>query len=433
MEDKRRGTELFDDLPNQDIEFIKEKVKERPLNRRKLMKRTLLTASMAVIFGLIACVTFLVLEPVFSNLLYPEEEPQQVELKEENVENEMRPEDMILEEETEEETTPAPQTVVEKVPLEISDYQKLYRNMYAVANTFANQTLVTVTSVVSDVDWFDNTYENQGQAVGLIVADNGRELLVLTDSAAVQQAESLEVSFAGGQTAQARIKGQDEETGMAIVSVLLEDIPGETKTNLKTAVMGSSGSLIQATPVIAIGRPMGVETVLFGMITSTEAYESLTDHNVRILTTDMNGTQGMGGVLINLSGQVVGMLRVSQEGGPLTAYAVSDLISTVGKLSNGQEIAHMGINGTDVPEQIHLEKNVPLGAYVTGIVMDSSAMQAGIQSGDVIVGIGDTVIASFEEFHEALLELSPETTVKVTVMRQGQEEYQEMELEVILE
>lgn len=69
---------------------------------------------MAAIFGLIACVTFLVLEPVFSNLLYPEEEPQQVELKEENIEDEMRPEDMILEEETETETTTELQTVVEK-------------------------------------------------------------------------------------------------------------------------------------------------------------------------------------------------------------------------------------------------------------------------------------------------------------------------------
>lgn len=53
MEDNRQNQEL----PNQDIEFIKEKVKERPLNRKKLVKRTLLTASMAVVFGLIACLT----------------------------------------------------------------------------------------------------------------------------------------------------------------------------------------------------------------------------------------------------------------------------------------------------------------------------------------------------------------------------------------
>lgn len=39
----------------------------------------------------------------------------------------------------------------------------------------------------------------------------------------------------------------------------------------------------------------------------------------------------------------------------LSAYGISDLLTTVGKLSNGQKIAHMGITGTDVPDEIHLE------------------------------------------------------------------------------
>ena len=52
----------------------------------------MITASMALIFGLIACFTFLVLEPVFSNWLYPEEEPEIIELP--DVTDEMLPEDM---------------------------------------------------------------------------------------------------------------------------------------------------------------------------------------------------------------------------------------------------------------------------------------------------------------------------------------------------
>lgn len=427
MEDNRQNQEL----PNQDIEFIKEKVKERPLNRKKLVKRTLLTASMAVIFGLIACLTFLVLEPVFSNLLYPEEEPQMVELKEEDIEDEMRPEDMILEET--ESAQEEPQTVIEKVPLEISDYQTLYRNLYAVAKSFSDQSLVTVTGVVSDIDWFDNTYENEGESAGVIVADNGKEFLVLVENRMVQKAESLEVTFADGNTAPAQIKGADEETGLAVISILREEIPESTKANLKTAVMGSPGSGILASPVIAVGRPQGTETVVFGMVTSTDSVESLTDHNVHLLKTDMTGMQNGGGVLLNLSGQIVGILKGTQEESGMTAYGVADLIATIGKLSNGQEIAHMGINGTDVPETVHLEKEVPRGAYVTGIVMDSPAMKAGIQSGDVIVKVQETEITSFTEYHAALLELAPGTTVNVTLMRQGQDGYQEMQVDVILE
>lgn len=53
---------------------------------------------MAAIFGQIACVTFLVLEPDIFQSAVPGGGAAQVELKKENIEDEMRPEDMILEE-----------------------------------------------------------------------------------------------------------------------------------------------------------------------------------------------------------------------------------------------------------------------------------------------------------------------------------------------
>ena len=65
--------------------------------------------------------------------------------------------------------------------------------------------------------------------------------------------------------------------------------------------------------------------------------------------------------------------------------------------------------------------------------MDSPAMKAGIQSGDVIVGMKGEEITSFADYHAALLSCEPDTTVTVTAMRQGQEEYQEMEIEVLLQ
>ena len=75
--------------------FMIEKIKERPVNKKKLLRRTLITVSMAVIFGLVACFTFLVLEPVISNWLYPEEEPQVVVFPEDQ--DEMSPEQMLAE------------------------------------------------------------------------------------------------------------------------------------------------------------------------------------------------------------------------------------------------------------------------------------------------------------------------------------------------
>ena len=95
--------------PTTQSDFLRETIKQKPVNKKKLLRRTLLTVAMAVVFGLVACFTFLVLEPVISNRLYPEEEAEEVRFPEETATEEMRPEDMLVEEEQEDaaETVPA--------------------------------------------------------------------------------------------------------------------------------------------------------------------------------------------------------------------------------------------------------------------------------------------------------------------------------------
>ena len=56
-----------------DTGFMQEKIKARPVNHRKILRRTLGTAGLAVLFGGVACLVFLVMEPVISRLLYPDE------------------------------------------------------------------------------------------------------------------------------------------------------------------------------------------------------------------------------------------------------------------------------------------------------------------------------------------------------------------------
>ena len=78
--------------PSVQPDFLREKIKQKPVNKKKLLRRTLITVAMAVVFGLVACFTFLILEPVISNRLYPEEEAQEVQFPEETVTEEMKPE-----------------------------------------------------------------------------------------------------------------------------------------------------------------------------------------------------------------------------------------------------------------------------------------------------------------------------------------------------
>lgn len=78
-----------------DFEFLQEKIKERPINKKKLFRRMVITASLAVLFGVLACLSFLLLEPILNNWLYPEEQPEIVTFPQEK--DEMRPEDMLTE------------------------------------------------------------------------------------------------------------------------------------------------------------------------------------------------------------------------------------------------------------------------------------------------------------------------------------------------
>jgi len=429
-------------LSDKEFEVIKEKIKDRPINRKKLLRRTIMTVSFAVIFGLIACVTFLVLEPVFSNWLYPEEEPKSVTFPQ--VEEEILPEDMVqtdsqLEENLEdiEQEQVVTETIVEKVELEISDYQLLYNKLYTVSKE-CSRSIVTVTGVKSDVDWFNNPYVSKGQASGLIIADNGKGLLILADKQAVEEAESIQVTFCDGMQATAEMIGSDKTTGLAVISVSFDLINQATLNSVAIAKLGSSNSAnLAGSPVIALGSPMGSSgSMVYGMLTSVGNNISVVDNGYKTMTTDIYGSTNAGGVIVNLKGDIIGVINMSYNeetnANLVTALGITELKKTIEKLSNDKDIAYLGIFGIDVSQQANQELGVPFGAYVTEISVDSPAMQHGIQSGDVIVKIGNTAIEDFNAYISAIMNLEPEDTITITIMRQGQDEYREMSFDITL-
>ncbi len=425
---------------NQDSDFMSERIKERPVNKKKLLRRTVITASLAVIFGLVACLTFLLLEPVFNNWLYPEEEPEIIELPDET--DEMLPEDMLTEEEVQIETETEVKLEEEQiaeilsgVQLDLEDYKGMYESLSSLAKE-AEKSVATVTSVTSDVDWFNNTYENKGVTSGLIIADNGRELLILADKEVIETGETILVTFMDGTQAEAAIKQSDANTGLGVIAVPLSAISNKTKENIAYANLGSSVSKsLVGTPVIAVGSPFGVNgSISYGVITSTGTQICMNDANYNLITTDIYGSSKASGILINLQGQVIGILDNSHNNSDtknlVSAVGITELKKVIEKLSNGQELSYLGIYGTDVTTEVEEQLGVPKGAYVTSITMDSPAMNYGIQSGDVITGFNEITIQTYSDLTNAVLDTSPGTTVTLTVQRQSAGEYQPMELSI---
>lgn len=418
---------------NQNYEMIKERMKERPINRKKLMRRTIITMSMAVIFGVFACFTFLVLEPVFSNLLYPEPDPEVVELPKEI--DEILPEDMLITEE--EPVQHITQTIVEKEGDVLEDYISTYDRLQELTDDF-HKSMVTVTGVNQDVDWFNNEYENKGQHFGIIYAGTTKQFFILVDTVAVEKAEAITVTFHDGTAVAGTYVQKDSNIGVSVIAVELSDLAEETVDNVQIADLGSSRSTgLLATPVMVLGRPFGgTESVAYGMITSKGTPLNLTDCNYELLTTDIYGSENATGFVINMAGSVLGIVKQDynpQEAANLISMiGITEIKDTLERMSNGKETAYLGINGIDVTEEANATLDVPLGAYVTEIVMDSPAMKAGIQSGDIITGINSTVIESFSQYTEALAQCEPEETVSVVIKRQNGEEYHEITIPIIL-
>lgn len=426
---------------NTQSDFMIEKIKQRPINRKKLLRRTIITASMAVIFGLIACVTFLVLEPVISNWLYPEEEPQIVVLPEDQ--EEMSPEEMLAENIPAE--SPAPETEPENVVLEKEQIEEIlsgvvldkesYKELYsALADYVAelNRYMVTVTAVTSNIDWFNTVQESSNQTSGIMITDNGKELLVLTDASSLQSAESLSLTFFNGSQVNAQIKQMDTYTNLAVLSVPLEDLPvGLDKEKLSYPSLGSSNSNMLGMPVIAMGSPMGISNSIgYGMVTSAASLYSVPDRNYKIIQTDITGSQSASGVLFNLEGQVVGIITGNKSGSDVKnviyAYGITELRRILEKMSNGSSIAYLGISGLNVTSEASGDLGVPLGGFVKKVDMDSPAMLAGIQQGDVVTNIDGRSISTFNEYTTIVMQLEPGQTIEMTVKRKSQDEYKEM-------
>lgn len=435
---------MQDSKQNQQSDFMIEKIKERPINKKKLLRRTVTTAAMAVIFGLIACLTFLILEPVFSNWLSPEEKPQTVVFPEES--EEMNPEDMLVEEEP-----PSLQEAVESVILDREQIQKILENIkldekhyiqlynaMAVYTASLSRSMVTVTGVTSDVDWLNDTYESEVQTYGVVVESNGREYLILTDRDTIKQAENILVTFSDGTQAEAVIKQADRQTGLAIISVEIADVLEETRGKVEKTTLGSSNMRNPVgIPVVALGCPMGVVgSAGYGMITASGSVLNKVDANYKLLTTDIYGSPESEGVLFNMQGQIVGIItsdRISPDmKNAVTAIGISELRKLIENMSNGKEPAYMGISGMDVTPEANQEMGVPFGAYVREVDMNSPAMLGGIQRGDVIVEIDDSSIENFNNYAATLLRLEAGATITVTVQRLSQNSYREMEMEITL-
>lgn len=201
--------------------------------------------------------------------------------------------------------------------------------------------------------------------------------------------------------------------------------------------VGSSRSVRSGEPVIAVGSPMGTfGSVLFGNLTSVSQSAELYDSAYNILTTNIAGVDSGSGVLVNLDGKVIGFIQnqceVQAQKDTIQAYGISDLKEVIEHLSNNQDIVYMGIVGADVTTAISETENIPIGVYVSEVQLNSPAIRAGIQPGDIITSISGQPVTNQKDMMSVLLKCADGQSIQVVCERPSKTEYQELTFTVEL-
>ncbi|MDO4268317.1 MAG: S1C family serine protease [Eubacteriales bacterium] len=419
--------------------FINEKVVRQPLTGRQLARRGLLLICAAVLFGAAAAVGFAAAFPAAERYFGDRSEAEsQISIpKDEPAESSSAPaEEQTQASETESEPIREQvQSVIENYRYTLEDFTSMISSLRAQA-VASDKGIVTVHSVQQEVDWFDNPVETTGLYSGAVIANTGREILILTPEAAVENADSIKVAFSGGKDVGGRIKQKDRVSGMAIVSVDTADVEETILKAVAVVPLGNSYTLREGDILIALGSPAGiVHSMDYGVVSYVLKGALRPDQNCRVIYSDVMADAGMGTFLLNTSGELVGWATETAGGQEKKTPAVTEIMgisdykSILERMSNGLGVPYVGIAGQTVTEAM-AGRGLPGGVYVVSAVADSPAYSAGIQNGDIITAIDGQEVLSMKDYQSITEKLACGQTISVAVSRNGRESYASLEFQI---
>ena len=270
--------------------------------------------------------------------------------------------------------------------------------------------------------------EEAGTGSGVVIEGDG---YVLTNNhvvapAAAGSGSRLDVVFSDGTRAPARIVGRDPKTDLAVLKVDVR--------NPVVAAIGSSAGLAVGDAVIAIGSPLGLAgTVTQGIVSAVDrpvrldGGDSDAEAVIDAIQTDAAINPGnSGGPLVDSTGAVIGIntairsigASAGNEGGSIglgfaipidTARGIAEELIRTGVVQH----ADLGVNARSVTD------GATDGAQVQNVAANGPAALAGIVEGDVIVKVGDRLIAGADELVVAVREHEPGESVPVELVREG--------------
>lgn len=404
-------------------------VKEPWKNSKRLLKKGASLVAMAVFFGLVAGLVMIIVYKTGKNYLDDNKAAmnETTSSTDGSESKETDPEDTTVPP-IEEITTEIPSTV----PIDnekLNDYMGYYKALKSVADK-AGLSVVTVTAARQGVDFFNSTYQNIADEYGIVISSDSTGYYILTEYSLVKNSENIQVTYYDKTVDTAEFVAGDTTTDMAVIKT------GSLNTAVVPVQFGNSDAVLKGDLLVATGKLYGFNgTIGYGIATGVNNSVNDTDSIYRLINTDISGTATSNGVILNLHGEVVGIITMaynSDNTNFITAYAINDVRNLMQNLVNKKRMPYLGIKGQTVTDEIAATNKIPKGIYISAVETNSPAYKSGIQSGDVITQINGTGINNMESFMIQLEKSNPGDNVNVTIKRRGREDYKEIEFNLVL-
>ncbi len=404
-------------------------VKEPWKNSKRILKKGASLVVMAVFFGLVAGLVMIIVYKTGKNYLDDNKAAmnETTSSTDGSESKETDPEDTTVPP-IEEITTEIPSTV----PIDnekLNDYMGYYKALKSVADK-AGLSVVTVTAARQGVDFFNSTYQNIADEYGIVISSDSTGYYILTEYSLVKNSENIQVTYYDKTVDTAEFVAGDTTTDMAVIKT------GSLNTAVVPVQFGNSDAVLKGDLLVATGKLYGFNgTIGYGIATGVNNSVNDTDSIYRLINTDISGTATSNGVILNLHGEVVGIITMaynSDNTNFITAYAINDVRNLMQNLVNKKSMPYLGIKGQTVTDEIAATNKIPKGIYISAVETNSPAYKSGIQSGDVITRINGTEINNMESFMMQLEKNNPGDNVNVTIKRRGREDYKEIEFNLVL-
>jgi serine protease Do len=263
--------------------------------------------------------------------------------------------------------------------------------------------------------------KQQAVGTGFIVDPSG---IIVTNNHVAGNAEKITVTLADGRKFPAKLLGADSKTDLAVLQVKADKplpyVEFEDSTKVR---VGQS--------VMAVGNPFGLGGTVTTGIVSARGRDIQSGPFDDYIQTDAAINRGnSGGPLFDMDGKVIGINTAifSPTGGSIgLGFAIPASLAqpVVAQLKEHGRVERglLGVQIQPVTDEIasSLSLGSASGALVAQVEPDSSALKAGVKSGDVIKSVDGKSIDTVRDLTRTIAAVEPGTTVKIGLLRDGKD------------